>query len=155
MINADPSRIAPASTGGPTGNLRIQLKPILGQGLLDGAWWPRSRNLATELQTLADHWPEHDTRIARALYSEADWDDPPRRVLSRGSNIPAASFPHEDSHMIVLTMAGSRRRISLLVIPPDTTPDAADRATQAALQSDPPQSAGQILAANITAERTL
>ncbi len=153
MTNADLSRTGSVPAPGTTANLRIQLNPTLGQGLLDGAWWPTSRNLTIELQTLADGWPENYGRIARALYSEADWDDPPRRIFSRGSIIPAASFPHEDSHLIVLTMAGSRRRIQLLVIPYDAAPDDADRAFRAARESGS-QSAAQILAETMTAERT-
>ena len=125
--------------------LRLQLKTTLGEGLLDGAWWPRSRNLTTELQALADHWPAHQGHIARALYSQADWDSPPRRIYSAGSIIPAGSFPGDDTHLIVLTMAGSRRRVQLLVIPADTSTADAQRAVDLALRLDAPRTAVQIL----------
>lgn len=74
---------------------RLQLKSIMGQALLDGAWWPRSRDLGQELPSLADHWPDEHGRIARALYCTPDWDIAPRRILSRGSIIPVSAFAGE------------------------------------------------------------
>lgn len=135
-----PDIVLPAS---PTP--RLQLKLIMGEALLDGAWWPRSRDLGHELPSLADHWPDAVGRIARALYSAADWDSAPRRILSRGSIIPASSFPGEDTDKIVLTLAGSRRRVELLVIPPDTDPAQANQAFALALKPGNPQTAKQIL----------
>ncbi|QGN34444.1 DUF5994 family protein [Microlunatus sp. Gsoil 973] len=124
---------------------RLQLKPIMGQALLDGAWWPRSRDLRQELPSLADHWPDTHGRIARALFSTADWDTAPRRILSRGSIIPASSFPGENTHKIILTLSGNRRRIELVVIPPDTDPANAARAFVLATKSDSRHTATQIL----------
>ena len=124
---------------------RLQVKATLGDGLLDGAWWPESRDLGTQLRALADGWPEQHGRIARALYSEADWDTAPRRILSRGSIIAAGTFPHEDSHKIVLTMSGSRRRIELLVIPTTYSADNAQSAFKTATQPGSHGTAAEIL----------
>jgi len=126
---------------------RLQLKSIMGQALLDGAWWPQSRDLRQELPSLADHWPDEHGRIARALYSGADWDIAPRRIVSRGSIIPASAFPGENTHKIALTLAANRRRIELLVIPADTDPANAERAFVLATTSNGRDTATQILAA--------
>lgn len=124
---------------------RLQLKSIMGQALLDGAWWPRSRDLGQELPSLADHWPDEHGRIARALYCTPDWDIAPRRILSRGSIIPVSAFAGENTHKIVLTLAANRRRVELLVIPPDTDPANAERAFLLATNSDSRDTATQIL----------
>lgn len=124
---------------------RLQLKPIMGEAVLDGAWWPRSRDLRQELSSLADHWPHEHGRIARALYSTADWDIAPRRIVSRGSIIPASSFPDENTHKIILTLAGNRRRIEILVIPPDADPPHAEQAFALATDTSNRHTATQIL----------
>jgi hypothetical protein len=127
--------------------VRLSVKTTLGEGRLDGAWWPRSRDLTVELQALADQWPQEFGRIARVLYSDADWENPPRRIYAQQAIVPAASFPHEDTHELILTLAGNRRRVQLLVIPADATAAEADDAFAAAAQTGTRRSANEILTA--------
>ncbi|HEY9293608.1 MAG TPA: DUF5994 family protein [Microlunatus sp.] len=147
ITTSDPS--AARATAVP----RLQLKLIMVDALLDGAWWPRSRDLRDELPSLADHWPTSFGRIVRVLYAAADWDASPRRIFSRGTMIPASSFPYENSHKIIITLAGQRRRLELLVIPPDTTPADARLAFAIATDTGNRHTATQIITG--LAQRTI
>lgn len=60
---------------------RWSLSGTRATGPSDGAWWPQSTNLATELADLdvAVHAALHQ-RIARATYTEGMWPTGPRRI---------------------------------------------------------------------------
>jgi hypothetical protein len=97
--------------------LRLQLNTELGQGPLDGSWWPQSRDLSLELADLVDHFPQEHGQVYRAVFSRPDWDTAPHRVrVNRGRLIKVGSFPRDDTHQIWLMMA-SRRMIGLYVEP--------------------------------------
>lgn len=105
---------------------RLALKLSADRHEFDGAWWPRSRVLATELPALLAAWPIESGYISRIFYPPPDWEDRPtavpipnRRGLLKTGNIPA-----DDGHLLVLTMLDGARR-SLLVIPPETTEEKA------------------------------
>nr|WP_246283734.1 DUF5994 family protein [Nocardioides perillae] len=88
---------------------------------LDGAWWPRSRDLATELPVLLDHLPDRVGRVVHAVVSPPDWDDLPRRVTRRGGQTKVGSYPRDDTRTLMLST--STRVLRLRVVPPGT-PDA-------------------------------
>ena len=48
---------APGPSYQPHGPLRIRLSVTSGHTIFDGAWWPRSRNINTEVADLVDHSP--------------------------------------------------------------------------------------------------
>lgn len=52
--------------------LRLQLSGAPGQAVLDGAWWPQSRDIDAELADLVDHFPVATGRVARAMVLAAD-----------------------------------------------------------------------------------
>ena len=122
-----PSSPAVASADG----LRLQLAERASPGAPDGAWWPRSRELRTEVRTLVDEFPTEVGRINRLLYSRPDWDDPlvdgrgVRKVRCERGYVKLGSFPSDDTHLMVLSMADGRR-LRLQVIPGATSgPDGA------------------------------
>ncbi|WP_221200084.1 DUF5994 family protein [Nocardioides soli] len=92
---------------------------------LDGAWWPRSRVLATEAAQLVDQFPASVGRINRLLFSRPDWDDGAtngqglRRIQAGRGPVKVGSFPRDDTHLMVLSMANGRR-LRLVVVPSDT-----------------------------------
>ena len=57
-----------------------------------GAWWPRNRTLADQLDGLFASWPPHAGRIVRVLYSPPDWDDRPRSVAVVGRRVRPGPF---------------------------------------------------------------
>jgi Family of unknown function (DUF5994) len=89
-----------------------------------GAWWPRNRTLADQLDDLFSAWPPQAGRIVRVLYSPPDWDDRPRSVAVAGRRVKTGSFPRDDTHQLQLTLGDGLRR-TITVIPPATTARAA------------------------------
>ncbi len=88
--------------------------------VLDGAWWPRSRDLTVELAQLVDGFPAAVGRVARVVYSPPDWDTVARRVPVARGFVKAGSFPSDDTHTLVVQMI-DRTRLKLLVVPPGFT----------------------------------
>jgi hypothetical protein len=105
--------------------LRLQLSDSPAPGRVDGAWWPRSRDLQQEAADLVDHFPTASGRVNRLLFSRPDWDDPDpagrgmRKVVAARGAVKVGSFPSDDTHLMILTLA-SGQRLKLLVIPSDT-----------------------------------
>ena len=115
-----------------------------GRDQLDGGWWPRSRDLATEFAALVDGFPQEHGRIVRAIYSPPDWDDSPRRVAVRGRSVKVGKFPRDDTHVIYLTM--SDRVVHCLLVVPSSFDDA--QGAEALLAASTPgnqHSAGELL----------
>jgi hypothetical protein len=117
--------------------LRIRLRDA-SRARLDGVWWPQSRNLQAEAADLIDNFPSgEEGRVYRLLYSRPDWDDSVvegrgiRSVQARRGAVKVGSFPSDDTHLMILTMA-TGRRLRLLVVPSSTEPDEAHRQLRAA-----------------------
>lgn len=96
--------------------VRLGLGEHPGEDYLDGAWWPRSRDLAVELADLVDNFPPASGRIVRALYSPPDWEPAARRIPVATGSIKVGSFPRDDTHSIDLAMA-DHTVLRLLVVP--------------------------------------
>jgi hypothetical protein len=99
---------------------RLALRPVADRTLPYGAWWPESRQLSEQLAGLLALWPTEEGRVARVLYSPPDWDDHPRSVAVPGRTIKTGSFPHDDTHLLTLSLLDGSRR-SIRVIPSDTS----------------------------------
>lgn len=127
--------------------LRLRLKPKAPQtGYLDGGWWPRSRDLATELPALAEVLAVRFGHVTRVAFAMTGWDTAPRRITVDGRTIRLDGFRSQDEH--VLNVSGpDRQRISLLVVPPEMTDQAAHDAMMLAAQRDNADRPGKILAA--------
>jgi hypothetical protein len=101
--------------------LRLRLKPKAPTtGYVDGAWWPRSRDLTTELPALAEVLAVRLGRIVRAAYALSAWDSTPRRFDVDGHRVRLEGFTYQDQNIIHIT-GSNRGRVSLLVIPPEMT----------------------------------
>lgn len=139
--------LTPVSTSA-TSSLRLRLRPGAGTGPtsspLDGAWWPRSRDLAAEIPDLVDHFPAGAGRIARILYSTPDWAATLRKTRVARGFIKLGTFPDDDTHLITAVMS-DRSRLHLLVVPPSSTGEDAERLMDAAA-SGGASDAGQLLA---------
>ncbi|MFI1678533.1 DUF5994 family protein [Streptomyces sp. NPDC020607] len=108
------------------------------RGLLDGAWWPRSRDLLSELAALIDVLDPLWGRITRVAVNPKYWPIIPRRVPVDGHIVRVGWFTSEiDPHKLLLLSYGAGRW-DLLIIPPETGPDAAARLMAAASGRDGP-----------------
>ena len=147
-MTTSPTGSSPTTQDGAAA-LRLRLDHDVARGGLDGAWWPHSRDLATESAHLVDTFPVQVGRIARLLYSGPDWpraDDQAqvRRIRTEHGSVKLGSFPSDDTHVMVVTLA-SRERLHLLVVPCDTDPASAERVMAAAADVDDRRTAHQLL----------
>jgi hypothetical protein len=81
-------------------------------------------------------------RINRLLFSRPDWDDGVvdgrglRRIHAARGPVKVGSFPGDDTHQMVLTMA-SGRQLRLLVIPSNAEDSEAHRLLKASSEEAP------------------
>ncbi|MFE1308519.1 DUF5994 family protein [Streptomyces sp. NPDC058755] len=113
------------------------------EGILDGAWWPRSRDIGAELPSLISALTEHLGPVTRVGLDGSAWDELPTRVMVDGRVVHIDSFPVGDD--TVLVTRGDRDHFSLMLVPPDTSPDAARAAMARAVRADNVTEAKQIL----------
>ncbi|MFE0680010.1 DUF5994 family protein [Streptomyces sp. NPDC058961] len=119
---------------------RIALKPPGSTpGLLDGAWWPRSRDLLRELPALIDALAPRWGRITRVAVNPQHWPVVPRRIPVPGHVVKAGWFKDEQDPHKLLLLSYTAGRWDFLVIPPETGPAAAARLMAAATDSTGPQ----------------
>ena len=145
MSTPDGSIVLPQAPRTRRGALRLRLAEQVSGNHLDGGWWPRSRDLAVELADLIDHYPSSLSRIVRVQVSPPDWDSPPDRVQVGGGHVNVASFPDDDTHLILLR-ASDRTVLRVLVVPPDFSDDQGDEALLAAATPGNSHSAAALLA---------
>lgn len=115
------------------------------QGRLDGAWWPRTRDIETELPALISALTEHLGPITRVCVDASAWNGLPTRLVIDDRIVHLDSDPVGDD--TVLVTRGHNDHFALLVVPPDTTADAARDAMARAVRADNITQAAQILVA--------
>jgi hypothetical protein len=146
--------VPPAGQSAPPA-LRLRLDPALAHGgILDGGWWPRSRDPDAELPSLIAGLKSSLGVITRVALNLDAWDSAPRQVVIDGRRVHVGWFRAMNAHTIGVTRA-FRDRFVLLVVPPEATAMAA--ATAMAMAADATNSArpADILAASgIGAEDT-
>jgi hypothetical protein len=126
MTSAPHQSIAPpVATADEQPRLRLEPK-ALSSGYVDGAWWPRSRDLAAELPALLAVLAVRLGAIPRVSYNLAEWDTAPRQIAADGVRVRLSGFWSRPAHTVDL-VAGDRRRLALLVVPPGTDPSVAHR----------------------------
>lgn len=126
---------------------RLALKAAgASRGLLDGAWWPRSRDLLRELPALTDVLDPLWGRITRIAVNPRHWPVIPPKVPVNGHVVKVGWFKAElDPHKLLL-LSGAAGRWDLLVIPPHTSAAAAARLMAAATDdAGPPLTASTLM----------
>ncbi|XVQ14266.1 DUF5994 family protein [Spirillospora sp. CA-255316] len=114
---------------------RLSLTPGGGRrGILDGGWWPRSREAADELADLIVALTGPLGMATRVTVDLADWNEVPRRLTVSGRGVKVGWLPNLD-HMVGVT-CGGMDELLLLVVPPDAPPSSAQAAlARAAMES--------------------
>lgn len=93
-------------------------------GYVDGAWWPRSENLAAELPALLAVLAVRLGRIQQVSYNLTTWDTAPRRLDLSDHRVRLGRFRTQHPHTVdVIGANGSR--LTLLAILPGTNPTSA------------------------------
>ncbi|MEU6745840.1 DUF5994 family protein [Spirillospora sp. NPDC046719] len=106
---------------------RLRLRPDgTGRGIMDGGWWPRSRDAAAELPELVIALADRLGMATRLTIDFDDWDHVPLRITALGRAIRVGWLPHLD-HMVAVA-CGRDEPLLLLVIPPETPRSRAEEA---------------------------
>ncbi len=118
------------------------------RGVLDGAWWPYSRDIAAELPALISALTEYLGPVTRVGLDAGVWDALPTRLLDDDRVVHIDSFPVGDDTALVTRV--DQDCFSLLVIPPHATPEAARTAMADAVRAGNITRAEQILIGTCT-----
>jgi hypothetical protein len=131
---ASGSITTPLRSNGPDADVRLRLKPATPpSGHVDGSWWPRSRDLAAELPTLLTAVSDRLGSTERVSYHLGDWAPVGRSIdVGGGFAVRLSGFHFQQRDTI--DVLGPQKPITLLVIPPETSPQTADDALAAAAQ---------------------
>ncbi|MFI1963898.1 DUF5994 family protein [Streptomyces pathocidini] len=113
------------------------------EGLLDGAWWPRSREIGQQLPGLITALVEHLGPITRVGLDANAWNEVPTRLVIDDRVVHIDWYPVGDD--TVLITRGDQDHFVLLVVPPETNPSAAHEAMSRAVRADNVRQAEQIL----------
>ncbi|WP_328593170.1 DUF5994 family protein [Lentzea tibetensis] len=151
MTSAPNVPIAPlASTANeqPRHSLRLRLRPKAPTtGHVDGAWWPRSRDLVAELPALLAVLAVRLGDVMRVSYNLTEWNSAPRRMADDGRQTRLDGFISRPAHTVDL-VAGNRHRLTLLVVPSDTDPSAAHQTMMRASGRDNTETIDDLLTAD-------
>ncbi|MFF1565837.1 DUF5994 family protein [Streptomyces sp. NPDC058293] len=117
------------------------------EGVLDGAWWPRSRDVTAELPALIQALTTYLGPITRVGLDTAAWEEVPTRLVVDDRVVHFDTFPVGDD--TVLITRGDNDHFVLLVVPSATTADAARVAMARAVDADNVTQAADILVATL------
>src|SRR5437763_4998905 len=107
---------------------RLRLKPKApATGYVDGAWWPTSRDLTAELPSLLAVLAVRLEGIERVTFNLSAWPPTGRRLAFGGGDVRLEDFRAQHSGTVTVIGAWDRHRVTLLVVPPETDPDLAQR----------------------------
>src|SRR6476659_10856423 len=101
------------------GALRMRLKPAHRScGFVQGAWWPRSTELTSELPSLLSALSLRVGSIDSVLYHESDWSSAPLSIKHQGDQVILGA--HQEWPNVVSLFGPRFGRLDLLVVPPHT-----------------------------------
>lgn len=104
---------------------RLRLKPKAPiSGYVDGAWWPHSDDLPTELPDLLAVLSVRLGPIDRVIYNLAEWVQAPKKLPTDEHVVRLAGYNRQPINTIEV-LGRNRNKIVLLVVPSYTDPDGA------------------------------
>ena len=124
--------------------VRLRLAQHLGRNALDGGWWPRTRDLGSELRQLVDQFPVDLGRITQVRVSASDWGPRPRTVQVARGLVRVGSFTTDDSHVAHLSTS-NRTLLRVLVVPAELTDYQGEEALLAAATAGNAHSALELI----------
>jgi hypothetical protein len=126
--------------------LRLKLKPKApATGYVDGAWWPRSLDLPTELPALVEVLAIRLGHVERVSYHLGAWDAAPRRITVDGRLLRLGGYRSQNPHTVDV-IGSTGRRITLLVLAPSTAEAVAHQVLMKAARRDNVDGIDELLA---------
>jgi Family of unknown function (DUF5994) len=144
------TRKTPDGTGFRGGiDVRVSLRDDAGEGTssFDGAWWPRSRDLAREVPELIAELERRGVKVERFTYALDSWAPAPRKLVVLGRVVRTGGFRSMDPQVVCLSWAGGNQRADLLVVPPETDVVTGSRALRLCTRRGLPRSPQMVMAA--------
>ena len=126
--------------------VRLRRQDSSGDVAFDGAWWPRSWDLAAELPELVAALGTLGVRVERFTYPVDVWGTVDRKVAVAGRTVRTGGFRSMDRQLVSLTV-DDERRIDLLVVPPEADALTGVRALRLAGLREDPSTPQRVLAA--------
>jgi hypothetical protein len=116
---------------------RLKLRPKGNHDdYIDGAWWPRSGELATELPDLLAVLSIRLGPVQRVVYDPGCWSRAPKKTTVRGHTVELAAYPfHLRNTLYAFGTDGAV--VVLRVIPSATDDDTAHTELMAAVTTQP------------------
>jgi len=112
---------------------RLRMRPVgAPPGPVHGAWWPRSADLAAQLETLLPELWDRLDGIEQVLYSPTTWPQAAPRMGVRGRLVRLVPSTVQAPNSIGLVGAVAGRVTTLLVIPVATPAEEAETVLSAA-----------------------
>jgi hypothetical protein len=145
-VPATPSRLLPDAVHEAVepGSALLRLETTHSrQTLLDGAWWPRTRDVEREIPPLVTVLTAYLGPVTRVGLDTSAWNGIPPRLVIEGRVVHLDSFAIGDD--TVLITRGDNDHFALMVVPPDTAPEAARAAMARAVDADNVTPAAEIL----------
>lgn len=134
----------------PAPAARIRLKPRSDhRGMVDGAWWPGSRDLSIELPPLIAALERQSgwAAIQHVTVNVRMWPEIPKKVCTGDHVVRVGWFDAEqDPNDICLISISQRARWDLLVVPPEFDQESAVRLMVRASAPGTSQTASALLA---------
>jgi hypothetical protein len=93
--------------------------------MLDGAWWPRSRDPVVEVSDLVVALDACQLPISRIMLNPSGWDSHPRRIGVAGRTVRLGWFATLDAEHLIATTSEDKR-VDLFVVSPDASSASAD-----------------------------
>ena len=130
-------------------DVRVSLRSDAGNGdsAFDGAWFPRSRELAVELPELIAELERRGLRVERFTYPLDAWQPVARKLPVGDRILRTGGFRSMDPLVVCLTWDGGAKRADLLVVPPETDVLTGARALRLGTRRGLPRSPQMVLAA--------
>jgi hypothetical protein len=111
---------------------RLRLKPKgPPSGYVDGAWWPHSDDLPTELPDLLAVLSVRLGPIDRVIYNLTEWTKSPAKLQTGGRAVRLGGY-HRQPVNTIEVLGINRNKVVLLVVPARTDPDFAHATMMAA-----------------------
>jgi hypothetical protein len=130
-------------------DVRVSLRTGAGDGnsAFDGAWFPRTRDLAVELPELIAELDRRGLRVERFTYALDAWAPAARKLLVGDRIVRTGGFRSMDPGVVCLIWDGGSMRADLLVVPPETDVLTGARALRLCTRRGLPRSPQMVLAA--------
>jgi Family of unknown function (DUF5994) len=124
-FSADPNAAQDPGAAPVRSEIRLRVKSNKAvRDQVDGAWWPRSRDPAAEFPGLVLVMSSWVGPVRRVAYHLDDWDVATRELRVEGWLVSLVGSSTVPVNTVVVD-GPDQRRMSLLVVPPDTPGDTA------------------------------